>query len=323
MVLFHNLILLLYIAIPVQSSPLDQFSSLTNQQQSDLAHQPIHLQPDITMCYHRRYKYVTSGKDYKDTVTKAPLTPLELLHDRYKYIESDEEHSSNDQRSMHQHIPARTAVLATNELLRQILSSTPIGQLPSLRRVCKTWNSVINSIEYHVDPIRIHTHTSYPYPRYPLTLPIAFNPAITYQKYGRIKGSPGIVHDMQFEIYCDSALGPPLNRLGNMFLTHPPVTQVSLTAFRVEGTKAVAMLRVPDGIRMYDLAKTFRKMKLHTAGDPHFKRCKGHIVGVHLICTRGGLQDFSVRQQILRKIMLVVEKGIRRWGFHDSEWRFE
>ena len=76
-------------------------------------------------------------------------------------------------------IPARTKVFATTELVYEILSHIPVGRLASARRVSKKWNTVIQKIGYHIDPVRVHTNSpNWPdsWPEYPDTVPIVFNP---------------------------------------------------------------------------------------------------------------------------------------------------
>lgn len=79
-------------------------------------------------------------------------------------------------------IPARAAVFSTNELLYEILSKVPLNHFASLRRVSKTWNSVVDQIGYCVEPARFHAG---PFPEYPETIPITFNPF-----FGRLRQKP-------------------------------------------------------------------------------------------------------------------------------------
>jgi hypothetical protein len=50
------------------------------------------------------------------------------------------------------------SVLETNELLHQILSGIPAESRHSLRRVSKSWNSVLLSIGYGFNPTALTPH---------------------------------------------------------------------------------------------------------------------------------------------------------------------
>jgi hypothetical protein len=199
-------------------------------------------------------------------------------------------------------IQARTAVFNTNEILQQILSIPPIGQLPSLRLVCKTWNSVANDVKVQVSPVCVHTDSVHHYQEYPETVPIVFNPAVTFWDGLKIRGSSNSVYDMDSKVDC--ALRSPMPRdCRNQFLTSPAVTQVILTGFPTKDESTTTLLEVRNGVRLKDLAKTIRKLGLD-AGIVHPREgCKGHCVSAHIICTRSGSPGVSHRQRTLRMIM--------------------
>lgn len=194
-------------------------------------------------------------------------------------------------------IPARTAVFSTNELLYEILSKVPLNHFASLRRVSKTWNSVVDQIGYCVEPARLHAG---PFPEYPETIPITFNPF-----FGRLRQKPTRPSREDYAAhYKVDYLFPThnlrgLEPLGDQFLTNPPITHLKLTAYPAPAS----LLKVQDGIRLRDLTEAldavsapdrsrnygiFRRRAL-TVVDfemEHYEKCGGCVVGVHLVCMK-------------------------------------
>lgn len=193
--------------------------------------------------------------------------------------------------------PARTAVFNTNELLYEILSKVPLNHFASLRRVSKTWNSVVDQVGYFVEPVRFRTDS---FPEYSETISFTFNPV-----FGRLPQKPTrpsrehyAAHyqvDHLFPTHNLRRLGP----LGDQFLTNPPITHLKLTAYPA----ASSLLKVQDGNRLRDLAEALdavpapnRRGKFgmfrRTAWTfvdfemEHHEKCGGCVVGVHLHCVK-------------------------------------
>jgi hypothetical protein len=186
--------------------------------------------------------------------------------------------------------PARTAVFGTNELLYMILSNTSEYEIGTFRLVCKTWNTVasdVDSIEFCLSPVRVHTEIAHPYPGYSEHKPISFNPAVDVsQEYRRLDCGNVVCH-MVFSVNCDF-ISYDLRRLGCQLLSRPSITQVALTvdspAVRGGESRETSLLTVDGGIRLWHLAEGLRKLRQGAGVRPCRKECKGHSVSAHLIC---------------------------------------
>lgn len=190
--------------------------------------------------------------------------------------------------------PARTAVFNTNELLYEILSKIPLKHFASLRLVSKTWYSVVDQIGYFIEPAHFHSDR---FPEYPDTIPIAFNPV-----FGRLPHKPARSSREHYVAHYKVDLLFPtrgLRRLGDRFLTNPPITQLALTSYPAPSS----LLKVQDGIRLRDLAKALEAFcTLHRGGDAgmfrklaftfadfslkDYEKCNGYVVSAHLVCVR-------------------------------------
>ena len=102
----------------------------------------------------------------------------------------------------------------------------------SLRRVCKTWHSVVHDIGYFVAPERVYDDCEFPLPAYSAPTHISFNPILplTLVKRGRhCKWGP--YDKIQIDVDVDSNFNSPiLFNAGHEFFTSPPITQVALTS---------------------------------------------------------------------------------------------
>jgi hypothetical protein len=203
-------------------------------------------------------------------------------------------------------IPARTAAFATNEILHLILSNVPVKHYVSVRRVSRTWNTVVTKIGYYITPINIQisaTNWPYQYPEYAATTPIAFNPIFGRGRPPKPTRPSREHYGARFQVDC-LLYTRTLRKLGDQFLTNPPITHLALTAFPSVPGGASSMMTVRDGIRLRDLADALdvfrklnrggdvsllRKLALSVAGlsQGDYEKHKGYSVGIHLFCVKG------------------------------------
>ncbi|KAM0713252.1 hypothetical protein Q7P35_000704 [Cladosporium inversicolor] len=140
------------------------------------------------------------------------------------------------------------------------------------------------------------------FPEYPETIPIAFNPV-----FGRLPHKPARSSREHYVAhYQVDHLFPThdLRRLGDQFLTNPPITHLALNAHPA----AASLLKVQDGIRLRDLAEALDSVRaLNRSGDfgmfrradlnvadfeiEHYEKCGGCVVSVHLDFGRASKEE--------------------------------
>jgi hypothetical protein len=213
----------------------------------------------------------------------------------------------SSQDNTHDPTPARTAALNLNETLHLILSHIPTTSHANFLRVCKTWNTVVRKIGSYLNPTKIHTNVSnwpYSYPEYAEDLPITFNPLFGRYRHGRRPTRTSREHYMACFQVDRLFYTRNLRKLGDQFLTNPPITHLALTAVPAAPSGAASMLNVRDGIRLRDLAETLegfvklnrgggggvlRKLAFTVAGlsRKDYEKRGGYSVGVNLFCVKG------------------------------------
>lgn len=187
-------------------------------------------------------------------------------------------------------IPARTTVFGINELLYMILSNTSEFEIGTFRLVCKTWNTVasdVNSIEFCLSPVRVHTEIAHPYPEYLENESISFNAAVDVSQEYRRMDSGNVVCHMVFSVNCEF-IPFDLRRLGCQLLSRPSITQVALSvdspALHGGESREISLLTVDGGIHLWNLAEGLRKLRQDAGVRPCRKECKGYSVSAHLTC---------------------------------------
>ena len=233
-------------------------------------------------------------------------------------------------------IPARTAVFETNELLQLILSSAPASHLVNLRRVSRTWNTVVTSIGYALAPTHQHTDPVYPSmiftppppvytPAYSPATPLAFHPAITIKTKNAWLPWPhgeSSKHQINVRVNCDF-IAPALYApdLRQQFLTDPPITQLYLKSYPTQHGSASAKLDLQDkGIRVWDFAEAMRKLRMSVGPLRCGEGCEGHLVAAFVVCrVKGRFEMVADRMWSMaeRAIMLAHPGGATGQEYHE------
>jgi hypothetical protein len=187
---------------------------------------------------------------------------------------------------------ARTAAFLTNGILHLIISSVPEENYANLRRVSKTWCSVVLSIGYHVDPVDVSIHADQA-PAYAETVPIAFHPTFVFHTYQRKALPASELRSFGFGLDCALKFHATiLHKFGHQFLTSPPVTQTLLTGMAFKDGKECAVLRAPHGIRFRDLAEALPRLgDLDAGGACREEKCEGRRVSISLRCAKGAHKE--------------------------------
>lgn len=225
--------------------------------------------------------------------TNTTITTMDLqlgLFEPQQSIESTE----SDQDPMES---ACDRALAINEILHVILSCVPKENLANIRRVSKTWNSVGHSIGYHVDPILEQTeHPGCP-AWYADTIPIAFHPTLTPPF--KLQGIPSFWH-YYFEISLDCKFRAAIfTKLGDQFLTSPPVSQIQLCGVAWKDGGGHAVLHMPDGVLFRDVGEAVRRLGVVDAyGECSGKKCEGHKLGIGIHCAKGQQKGFPLSMRL-------------------------
>ena len=95
-------------------------------------------------------------------------------------------------------------------------------------------------------------------------------------------------------------------KLGDQFLTSPPVTQIQLSGIGFRDDSWPAVLHRPDGVLFRDVSEEVHRLGVLDAhGECSGKQCVGHRLGLGIHCAKGRQKEFpqgfwSMRLQLWR-----------------------